>query len=293
MDVEIASLWIYPLKSASGISLNQVQLSHKGFIWDRQWMLINEDNRFVSQRQLSEMARIKTKLTSDCLELSFPDCPSLSVPLQRAERASSPIPATMHRRDETILVEDEGTAAADWLSEKLTSSKSKLRLVRIARDFRRPIPDEGMGDILSESVDLADGYPFLVVGTASLDLLNDHLWESSAIEAPLGMERFRPNIILKTKTAWSEMKTGTMLVSEDHNIRFKLAKPCQRCGIPQVNQSTGARDVGAGLHQSLKQLSREETPSNDFGQNAILETGEGKSLTVGQTLRLLTPDDES
>ena len=36
-DVEIKELWIYPVKSCAGISVQTVDLGVSGFTWDRVW----------------------------------------------------------------------------------------------------------------------------------------------------------------------------------------------------------------------------------------------------------------
>ena len=46
MEIKIDSLHMYPLKSAKGISLESMTLLRTGPQWDREWMLIDQNNDF-------------------------------------------------------------------------------------------------------------------------------------------------------------------------------------------------------------------------------------------------------
>jgi len=54
--MNVSQLYIYPVKSLGGIALNTVTVTDRGFEYDRRWMLVDENNRFVSQREVAEMA---------------------------------------------------------------------------------------------------------------------------------------------------------------------------------------------------------------------------------------------
>jgi len=58
-DIAISQLWIYPIKSISGIAMESVQLEKRGFQYDRRWMLIDKDNHFITQRQYPKMTLIE------------------------------------------------------------------------------------------------------------------------------------------------------------------------------------------------------------------------------------------
>ncbi len=48
--LKINEIYIYPIKSLGGISVNQAEVTDRGFKYDRRWMLIDDNNRFLSQR---------------------------------------------------------------------------------------------------------------------------------------------------------------------------------------------------------------------------------------------------
>ena len=74
---------------------------------------------------------------------------------------------------------------------------------------------------------------------------------------------------------------------EGGRIALEMLKPCKRCGTPQVNQETGELDLGSSLHDALTELSgRLPVADNFFGQNAVVDSGVGETLEVGQRLAI-------
>ena len=46
--VQISQLNIYPVKSLKGISLNESEVTVEGLKYDRNWMIIDSENKFES-----------------------------------------------------------------------------------------------------------------------------------------------------------------------------------------------------------------------------------------------------
>jgi uncharacterized protein YcbX len=57
--LRVSQLFIYPIKSLGGIALSTARLTDRGLQHDRRWMLIDENNRFLSQREHAQMALFK------------------------------------------------------------------------------------------------------------------------------------------------------------------------------------------------------------------------------------------
>mgnify|MGYP001249049916 CR=1 FL=1 len=277
-EVTVASLHCYPLKSAGPVDLDSAVIGERGFPFDRHWMLVDGEGRFVSQRQLPQMSLIAVALHNDRLEVSWPDSPSLEIPLD--EPGTAPFQATMHASQQPLSVVDEGCAAGNWFTDILGEKTGHpLRLVRLAPGFEREIPDVELGR--GAFINLADAYPYLVTSMRSLAAVVEHLGTSVS---SFHMNRFRPNIVLHMEPPWSEMQGGT-LRSNSGSAEFDLVKPCKRCGTPQVNQEIGQSDVGAELHHVLSELSAGlPVADNVFGQNAIVADGAGEELVIGQGL---------
>ena len=75
--MKVTNLFIYPIKSCGGISLNQAQITPKGLtdyeqqkIYDRQFMLVDKKGKFITQRQYPQLATIQIEIKDNQLYLS-------------------------------------------------------------------------------------------------------------------------------------------------------------------------------------------------------------------------------
>ena len=67
--VQITDLFIYPVKSLKGISLNEAETALRGFKYDREWMITDSDYHFLTQREIEAMATITVSIAKDFLLL--------------------------------------------------------------------------------------------------------------------------------------------------------------------------------------------------------------------------------
>lgn len=263
-EVSVACVRIYPVKSCAGIELQQAHVTPTGFAFDRQWMIVDEDTgKFYSQRKLPRMALIQPGLPSKALSaepgtelppglfltLSAPDQQHLKVALQSEEEPT--LDDTKKRQcsvwEWSGPALDAGDEAASWLSNYLDT---KVRLVRYAG---RPGGEGAAEDESRRATDatwaptnetaFADGFPFLLIGQASLERLNDDMAEE------LPMNRFRPNIVLSGSEAFQEDTWRRFSIGDVH---FESVKPCDRCKLTTVDQKTAA--VGKEPLESLHRL---------------------------------------
>src|SRR5215211_7559373 len=72
-------LYVYPIKSCGGIAAEEWDVDERGLRHDRRWMLVDEANQFISQRELPRMALIGVRIDPDGLVVSAPGMPSLQV----------------------------------------------------------------------------------------------------------------------------------------------------------------------------------------------------------------------
>ena len=86
-NVTVTDLFIYPLKSAAGIALSSMELQQQGPRWDREWMLIESDGTFVSQRTEPKLALLRTQIHLTHLVVSAQNHNSISIPLKREEQS--------------------------------------------------------------------------------------------------------------------------------------------------------------------------------------------------------------
>ena len=279
---EVVALTIYPVKSLQGISLNDAQLGVRGLAHDRNWMIVDDDGNFVTQRQIPKMATIRVALSDQSLVLSIDDVDDLKVPLQLE---------TSVQRDVVVWGDqckalDAGDEASTWLTAVLGEYKGqKLHLVRFADDTRRNVDPNYLQDEEAHTA-FSDGFPFLIATEASLDALNQQLRERGS--SPVGMERFRPSIVLRGIDGAGQpfAEDGWRQVREQNGAyELGIRKPCQRCKITTVDQQTGQISEPAEPLRTLAAMNTQPTLKGAFfGQNAILSSGEGVTIAVGDRL---------
>ncbi len=269
-DTHVSALYIYPVKSCAGIRLESAELDRRGLQYDRQWMVVDQANRFVTQREYPPLALAQPTLSDDCLTLTAPGLPRLSLPLAGYE--GNPREVVVWR--DTCLALDEGEVAAAWFSDLL---RSRVRLVRMPDRFERLTSTEYTAEpgLLS----FADGYPLLFTSESSLDELNRRLLARG--KAPVSMDRFRPNVVVAGCPPYAEDTWQCVHIA---GIRFDLVKPCARCVITTVDPSTGSiPDVGEPL-ATLATYRRGQNGGAMFGQNG-LHRGCG-TLRVGDVVEI-------
>ena len=85
---ELSESIVYPVKSASEISLKNSNLEQRGLANDRRWMVVDDSAQFITQRTSPEMALLKTEIVDRTLILNAPGMPELQLPLIQTEGIS-------------------------------------------------------------------------------------------------------------------------------------------------------------------------------------------------------------
>lgn len=276
--MKIASLHFYPVKSLQGIALERTTLGIRGLPYDRQWMVVDQVGRFVSQRQLPAMAQIAVRLEDERLVLEHPEAEPLAIALTRHDQP----PLTAYVWDDACSAFDEGEEAMAWLTRVLGDLRgSALRLVRFDDKYQRAVESRYLQGETAHTA-FADGYPFLIASTASLQALNRSLKQKGL--DPLPMNRFRPNIVIEGASAFAE-DGWHKVMAQAGEYCFGVRKPCQRCKITTVNQSSGTIEIpGEPLKTLIEMKTQPLRPGAYFGQNATLLAGEEQLIAVGDEL---------
>ena len=278
--VKVVGLYVYPVKSTRGIARSRVQVAVTGFEWDRQWMVVDQEGRFLTQRSHPQMARIVPKVTARALVLGAPGLPALRVPLgrvrddarsdegaRRVEGAVEGERITVRIWKDSCTAVDQGKEANEWLSRAIGQP---VRLVRVPPDMGRTANPAFAGPTAAP-INFPDGYPVLVCNVASLDELNRRL------PAPIPMERFRPGVVIEGVPAWAEDRIDTLTVGR---LTLRLVKPCTRCAIPSLDHRTGERSTDPT--PVLKELRYSKVLRGVmFGENATIVAGVGAEVRRG------------
>lgn len=292
----IARLFIYPIKSCAGVELQESVLTETGLDLDRAWMVVDADGVFVTQRALPRMALIKPQLKLYEVVLRAPGMLALHLQIDQVEQATQ-----VKIWDDVVGAFDMGDLAAQWISDFLnelpvgisSTKHQKYRLVRFDPAHKRLSKMSWTKGVEAPN-QFADGFPLLVISTASLDGLNRRLIASG--HAPVTMERFRPNIVLSGMDEHDEDRIGDMTIttaranadansdSTGGTVLLRPVKPCPRCPIPNVDPLTAtvSPTVGDTL-QTYRQDAR-VGGAISFGMNAIVIDGVDQLLKVGQAV---------
>jgi uncharacterized protein YcbX len=276
VTARISRLFVYPVKSCAGVELQEAELTEWGLDLDRAWMVVDEEGEFLSQRELPRMVLIQPQIKFNEVVLRAPGMLALHLALDKVEK-----PARVRVWRDTVDAFDMGDLAAQWFSDFLGR---RCRLVRFDPDFQRPSNRQWTGEAVALN-QFSDGYPMLVISQASVDQLNQRL--AKAGEAPVGVQRFRPNIVLDGLDAHDEDRLELFRVDADGagEVQLRPVKPCARCPIPNIDPAT------ASSHPSVSDALQQyrQDPRLDgavtFGMNAITVQGLGAVLRVGQRVR--------
>ncbi len=269
----IARLFVYPVKSCAGIELTEAVLTPTGLDLDRAWMVVDEQGTFVSQRELPRMALVRPRLKGHEVVLRAPGMLALHLAIEEVEG-----PARVRVWDDEVDAWDMGNVAAQWFSDFLGR---RLRLVRFDPEQRRLSSLKWTGGVEAPT-QFADAFALLVASEASLAGLNERL--AKAGRAPVGIERFRPNIVLAGGEAHDEDRVDVLRIEADRPVVIKPVKPCARCPIPNIDPQTG--ESSPEVLDTLQGYRQDPRVGGavTFAMNAIVLEGEDAVLRVGQSV---------
>lgn len=261
--MHISELWIYPIKSLGGISLSESKALSNGLQYDREWMLVDDEGVFLTQREYANLARIKVAITEDeSVHCSFDKYDIIFKKNQYLDEIS---PGAIWKSK--VKIQEVDTQVSEWFSDMLTQN---VRLVRMAKDTDRKRYAHKINENFTTL--FADGYPYLMLSQSAVTLLNEKL------KTPVKADRFRANIIIDDCTAHAEDEFTKFSIGD---VEFTNAKPCVRCILINTDQQSGARG-----REPLATLATYRNKSNKilFGVN-LLAQNEGM-IRVGDGLDL-------
>ncbi|MDA7416843.1 MOSC N-terminal beta barrel domain-containing protein [Xenophilus arseniciresistens] len=276
----ISQLFVYPVKSCAGVALQESLLIESGLEFDRAWMVVDEAGEFVTQRQLPRMALVQPQMKHAEMVLRAPGMLALHIAYDRAE---APVRATVWKDE--VAAYDMGDVAAQWFSDFLSEPgrPQKLRLVRFDPEHKRLSSRKWTGDVDAQ-VQFADGYALLVIGEGSLADLNARL--VAAGHGPVGIERFRSNIVLAGIEAHDEDRLEMLHVATgEGEARLQPVKPCARCPVPDIDPATALSSPEVGDTLRSYRADPRLDGAITFGMNCIVREGVEHMLKVGQPVK--------
>lgn len=261
--MRIHSLYIYPVKSLAGVQVESFDMDDFGPAGDRRWMIVDEERRFVTQRNYPQLARLQARFSGGRVEV---DIPGEGVFVLQSTEETLPV---LVWRD-WVKARVGAGEANDALSRFCGES---FRFVFMPEETFRRVDENRVGEY--RRVGFADGFPFLITNLASLEELN------SRLEQAVEMRRFRPNIVLEGAEPWAEDEWRELQIGAR---QFRLVKPCSRCIMTTVDPDRGVKDPSA---QPLRTLTgyRRTDEGVIFGMNAIHD--QPGHIRVGDPVRIV------
>ena len=249
MTYSVSQLYYHPIKSLGAVSTDVMSIDARGPVLDRRLMLVDDNGKFVTQRQSPYMALINVQHIGNQLVLAFKgaqfvlDLPDFSLQTRSIN--------TTVWGDE-VVGQYAGETASKWISNCINK---KVSLVYMSDSEYRQVDLEYAQPGVQTG--FSDGFPFLLISQGSLDFLCEKVGYS------FSMKRFRPNIVVSgcepfAEDAWKKIRIG--------EIEFDLVKPCSRCVIPTINLDTAEKEKE--VMQAM--LAHRKIGKNVFvGQNLI------------------------
>ncbi|MGV3623520.1 MAG: MOSC domain-containing protein [Archangium sp.] len=247
--MKLLRAFIYPVKSLRGIEVSSLQLDALGPAGDRRWMVVDEKNRFVTQRSVPAMATVQPTISAGELKLQRDGA---SVLIHEPPLDGPRLTVTVWK--DTFEALDAGDDAAEWLSDQL---KTTVRLVHFAPDVRRDVDPKYAPHAQTS---FSDGYPLLITNEASLDALN------SQLPSAIPMERFRPNLVVRAEQPWAEDRWSRLIID---GVTFDGVKTCARCVMINTDQRTGEKPDGNVPLERLTEVHGVEGRGAIFGMNLV------------------------
>lgn len=220
----VTGLYIYPVKSCRGIRLTEMKITSRGPMYDRQWMIVDDNNQFMTLRTFSKLSEIKTAIQGPFLHLY---AGSNKILVNIDEDCEQVEDVTIWGKTFKAGIENKSIneALSDFLSKT-------VKLVRYQKQSFRDLEDAGTRAV--KETMFADARPVLLVNENSLIDLNEKLKVKNAL--PSYIERFRANIIVDGIPAYQEEEIKEIKIG---NIIFQNPKLCARCPVITQDVDTG------------------------------------------------------
>ncbi|MGB5406482.1 MAG: MOSC domain-containing protein [Thiogranum sp.] len=265
--MKVTDINIYPIKSTRRVAVHESEVLPRGLPWDRRWMLVDEEGRFITARQHPTLAMVQTEFKDDVVQVSVAGRTMLQLPLQAPDGQITSVTVWRDACDAVLA----GAEADAWFSDYLGVS---CRLVQMPDSIVRAVnPDYGQA---GDEVSFADGFPLLLISEASLNDLNGRL------QTPVSMRRFRPNLVVDGERSYQEDQWRRIRVGD---VEFEGVKNCSRCVFTTIDPDTGVKDPHKEPLRTLGTYRRQPQGGVYFGQNLIPRSG--GAIRVGDKVEIL------
>jgi len=279
----LAELYIYPIKSCGSFQVSSWPLGERGLLYDRQWMVIQNNTIPLTQKRVPQMCLIKPTLDriKQLLTLTFPGVEDLSIPLhtKHDEVQNEAFVCQSKVCGDKVFHVDCGDEAAAWLEAAL--GRAGIRLVRQQESEARQAKKKPHGEAQGASLSLANEAQISLINIETVRQLQNDMSQTCGITDDDVSEmvcRFRSNLVVEGATAWQEESWQDISIGEQSLV---VVGGCSRCQMVCVDQSTGVRG-----HQPLRTIATTRGTKVLFG--ILLQT---KTRSVGDEVACINIGD--
>ncbi len=249
---QLTHINIYPVKSLDGFSPAEAVVEKRGLMHDRRWMLTDTEGVFQTQRTNGKMAFLRATIEDNTLIIKEKQNEANHIKMPIALESDEFSVTVWNDSVQARLVSSEADAfLSDFLGKKIHLVKMpEAAERRVEEDYNRS------HDIVS----FADGYPFLIIGEASMHDLNTRLGQDFD---HINLRRFRANFIFSGGEPFEEDNFKSFKIGE---VPFVGIKNCARCVLITRDPDTGEK--GAEPLKTLQNY-RQKGTKTLFGQNLV------------------------
>ncbi|XP_072534015.1 molybdenum cofactor sulfurase isoform X2 [Salminus brasiliensis] len=173
-DHTLTNIFIYPIKSCAAFEVTEWPLGPQGLLYDRTWMVVNENGVCLSQKRETKLCLIHPHicLASSALRLHASGMDPITLPLEATEENLNLRKCQSKVCGDRVQALDCGERVSVWLS---TFLGKPCRLVRQSSDFSRDLKMGQDKGVCPATLSLVNEAQFLLINRASVALLLDHI----------------------------------------------------------------------------------------------------------------------
>ena len=228
-SINISNLYTYLLKSGRPQALDHTHIIPTGLMGDREFALIDDDGRLLTAREYPTLFQVESKIVDDKIYFAYKS-DSIIVPRK-----------TLYSRERmgTLFGQAAGGFELDNRLQKWFSKCMGVNchVIEINEIYLRQMESQPY------DITYTDAAPILLTSEASLRALNNRM------TIPVGMNRFRPNLVVSGSPAFAEDDWKYLKIGD---CEFEISHHCPRCVITTIDPSNPEKGIS---QEPLKTLS--------------------------------------
>ncbi|XP_053477092.1 molybdenum cofactor sulfurase isoform X5 [Ictalurus furcatus] len=271
----------------SNLQVTEWPLGTQGLLYDRMWMVVNENGVCLSQKQEPKLCLVHPRicLTSKtlCVEASGMD--PITLPLEISKERHGPRTCQSKVCGDRVQTVDCGEEVSVWLSEFLGKP---CCLIRQSPSFARDMKmGKGKGSC-PPALSLVNEAQFLLINRASVAFLlsriinrQDSSNNCTSFDMLQLINRFRANLVISGSEPFEEEDWTGVKIEGTH---FQMAGKCSRCQMIGIDQTSGTK-----FQEPLRSLSDWRSGKVTFGVylNYVLQRSNPyPTLSVGSQVKV-------